>query len=205
MRSVRGCDEIANQEYLLGGLTAEESARLEAHLASCASCAREVEEFRALFAGLAELPMPPVPAGIADSVVSRLRRRAIFTIDAATSRPLVGALAGGLIGILLALLRHPLVLFFGRGIHQLLTDGSTGFLHGLRLVLRNVLDGTVLLHTFLDALLKIEPLTQQLGEAAKTIPGSTVLLSFVLFLATALLIGRAVTHLGRENLGHARQ
>ena len=201
---MRGCDEIANQEYLLGTLTPEESARREAHLESCAACSREVEEFRALFAELADLPMPAVPEGIADSVVARVRRRTIFAVEEAASRPLVGAVAGGVVGLILTLLRHPLVLFFGRGIHQLLTDGSSGVLHGLRLVLRNLLDGTVLLHTFLDALLKVEPLTQQLGEAAKTIPGSTVLLSFALFLATALLIGRAVTHLGREKLGHAR-
>lgn len=205
MRTVRGCDEIANQEFVLGTLSREESEIRATHLESCAACARQVEEFRGLFAALAALPMPPVPEGIADSVVARLRRRALLRIEEAASRPLAAAILGGALGLLIALMRGPLTLFFGQRIHGLLTGGSAGFLQGLRIVMKNFLDGVVLMHSFLDAVLNVGSLIQQLGGAVKAIPGSTVLLTLALFLATALLIGRAVTHLGRENLGHARQ
>jgi anti-sigma factor RsiW len=44
-----------------GGLDRASAARVAAHVASCASCARELEGWQALYSGLARLPRP-VPA-----------------------------------------------------------------------------------------------------------------------------------------------
>lgn|GEM_PF-5205793 len=201
---MRHCDEIANQEFLLGALAPEEAAGLEEHLRGCAACARQVDEYRALFAELPDLPLPAVPEGIADGVLKALRRRRLAPAQVA-GRSLAVAFSGGLVGLLLALFRHPLFLFFGRLTHGFLIGGSAEFLRGLRVLLHDLLDMTVLLHALIGALTKVGPLTQQMGAAARSsMLDPTIVLSFALFLATALLIGRIVGHLGRENLGHAK-
>jgi hypothetical protein len=229
---VRRCDEIANQEYLLGVLTPSEAALLEEHLHTCDACTRQVEEFRALFTGLAEMPEPPVPEGIADHVLLRLAELARsdaalvrqvsarhetwfdrlvrrFGLPDAAGRPLAaafsGAISGGVVAILLAFFHEPLFLFFGRLTHGFLTNGSIGLTAGLGFALKDLLDMTVLLHTFIDAITKLGLLSQQFSAMARSDAfATTAIASFAMFLAIAFVIGRVIGHPGREKLGHAK-
>ena len=61
------------QDWLDGQLSPGESARLEAHVASCVACAAEVDAYRAVFAGLDTLPLlepsPELHARILDAVL----------------------------------------------------------------------------------------------------------------------------------------
>ena len=50
-------DNSELQDWLDGQLSPGESARLEAHVASCVACAAEVDAYRAVFAGLDTLPL----------------------------------------------------------------------------------------------------------------------------------------------------
>jgi anti-sigma factor RsiW len=66
----------ASQEveaYVAGSLADADRAVLESHLIGCPHCAAEVEEWRALFAGLAALPhLDPTP-GFMDRVLADVR------------------------------------------------------------------------------------------------------------------------------------
>jgi anti-sigma factor RsiW len=52
-------------EYLDGELTNAERATVEAHLAQCAECRRELEAWRRMVGAVGELPAEPAPAGFA--------------------------------------------------------------------------------------------------------------------------------------------
>lgn len=58
--------------WLDGELSGAERARVEAHLVHCSECATEARAFRALFAGLAEMPATPVAPSplLADRIVA---------------------------------------------------------------------------------------------------------------------------------------
>ncbi|MCK4414628.1 MAG: zf-HC2 domain-containing protein [Candidatus Eisenbacteria sp.] len=63
----------ALQEYLSGDLPPVAARELEAHLESCADCARDLAAYRRLMAALSELPdAPPVP-GLHRDVMAALR------------------------------------------------------------------------------------------------------------------------------------
>lgn len=68
--------------HLTGDLGPAESERLEAHLAECAECRRELEELRSVFEQLERAAAPdegPVPGGFFDErVAPRLRRPSRF-------------------------------------------------------------------------------------------------------------------------------
>ena len=54
-------------------LTAEERARLDAHLATCGECGRELEGFRGAVALVRGLPPDRAPAGFVDRLVAAAR------------------------------------------------------------------------------------------------------------------------------------
>jgi hypothetical protein len=59
-------------------LTSAEAAVVESHLVGCARCREEVEEWRALFGALADLPgLEPAP-GFADAVMARVDVRSAW-------------------------------------------------------------------------------------------------------------------------------
>lgn len=63
------------EAYVAGSLSAADRATLESHLAGCPECTAEVEEWRALFAGLAALPQIEPSPGFADRVMAQVRVR----------------------------------------------------------------------------------------------------------------------------------
>ena len=66
-------DDVAAQ--LLGGLTAEESLRVDQHVRGCDECAqhrRELSLVRSLLDTLPSEPMPAVPADLGDVVIERM-------------------------------------------------------------------------------------------------------------------------------------
>lgn len=67
-------DDLA--AYALGSLETGEHARVEAHVATCASCASRLAEYRALV-GTLPLALAPVapPSGLWDTIRSEARRR----------------------------------------------------------------------------------------------------------------------------------
>ena len=56
--------------YHDGELSAPLRAKLEAHLAGCAECGRELNELRQMARLLVAAPMPQMPAGLPDLIVS---------------------------------------------------------------------------------------------------------------------------------------
>lgn len=63
------------EAYVEGSLGAADRAVLESHLTTCARCASEVEEWRAIFAALSSLPrLEPTP-GFADRVMAGVQIR----------------------------------------------------------------------------------------------------------------------------------
>lgn len=69
-------DHIELMRYIDGELTTQESALIEAHLASCTECSRDVAVFRAMKTDLGELnfdePAPSVWGGVRRRVVRSL-------------------------------------------------------------------------------------------------------------------------------------
>jgi len=59
----------ALQDYLAGELSPAEASLIEAHARECASCARDLAAYRALFSALPAIPDPPVPADLHAQVV----------------------------------------------------------------------------------------------------------------------------------------
>ena len=204
---MKPCDETRNQEYLLGTLPPGEAAQLEEHLAHCSSCARRVEEYRSLFRALAEIPMPPVPEGLDEAVIARVRpgsraARLWWQWAPQVGRPLLGALASGVAAVCLAIFHEPLLLFFGKLTSGMVTGGTGEFIARLHQSLNDLSTLTVVIHAVVGVLLKLGPVIRALGDAVRTLPGQTSVLSIALSVATALFLGRAVGHLGREKLGH---
>jgi anti-sigma factor RsiW len=70
--------------YLDGALPASALGRVQAHLETCAACARTYDELRALRRLLRGLPDPAAPAGLVDRIHWRLVRDAAAGAPAAT-------------------------------------------------------------------------------------------------------------------------
>ena len=60
------------QRLVDGALPEDEALRTEAHVASCAACAAEVETYRLLSSALDALDVPPPPADFTDGVLARI-------------------------------------------------------------------------------------------------------------------------------------
>lgn len=61
-----------------GELNAGDAAVVESHLVGCARCREEVDEWRALFGALGDLPGLEPSAGFADAVMSRVAVRSVW-------------------------------------------------------------------------------------------------------------------------------
>ncbi len=70
------CHEVRDELSALldGALPAAERQALEAHLAACADCRRELDQLRATVARLAQLPAARAPAGFVDRVMAEAYR-----------------------------------------------------------------------------------------------------------------------------------
>lgn len=100
------------EAYIGGSLSDADRAVLESHLIGCQQCTAEVEEWRALFAGLAALPyLDPTP-GFADRVMANVQVRQPWQARvAALLRRVIPVTTGGWF-LVTALLSLP-VLFMG--------------------------------------------------------------------------------------------
>ena len=63
-------------EHLDGELSADATARVKEHTGVCPECHRVLATLRRTLAGLGQLGAEPAPAGVADTVIGRLRREA---------------------------------------------------------------------------------------------------------------------------------
>lgn len=71
------------EAYVEGSLSDADRAVLESHLVSCARCQTEVEEWRALFAALASLPLLEPSPGFADRVMAGVTVHRPWTVRVA--------------------------------------------------------------------------------------------------------------------------
>jgi anti-sigma factor RsiW len=205
----RTCDDVRNQDFALESLPAEESAWLEAHLIDCPACASRVEQYRALFRGLADLPLPAVPGGIADAVLARLEPKP----QARRSRPFVGELIHrqilalplvlALAGVVI-ILREPLALLFARMVGTVVAGGAAQLVTSLRGVLDGFSTVAVLVRPVVSVFLKLEPILKGLGEALRALPAQASTPSVLLSLATAILLARLLAQVRRERPSHAK-
>lgn len=62
-------------EFVEASLDAADTAVVESHLATCATCRVEVEELQSLFSGLSSLPYHAPPAGFAERVMAHVKVR----------------------------------------------------------------------------------------------------------------------------------
>lgn len=84
------------EAYVAGSLSAADRATLESHLAGCPECTAEVEEWRALFAGLAVLPHLEPSPGFADRVMANIQLHQPWQVRvAALLRRLLPSSTGG--------------------------------------------------------------------------------------------------------------
>ncbi len=74
------CDRIRDRllDLIEGELAAGEHRRIEAHLAQCSSCSREVAELRETLARVQGLPEPAVPDGFLDGLAAAVQRRIAY-------------------------------------------------------------------------------------------------------------------------------
>lgn len=63
------------EAYVEGSLPEAERAVVDSHLVACSDCQTVTEEWRTLFAGLADLPRPAPAPGFADRVLAGVRVR----------------------------------------------------------------------------------------------------------------------------------
>jgi anti-sigma-K factor RskA len=111
--------------YVLDALEPDEAALVESHIATCADCAREREEFASLpalldFAGAEEMAPAEPPASLEEAVLDRFAREhrarqrrtrvlrgRVAGLAARLARPLpasaAGALAAGVLAVVIAL------------------------------------------------------------------------------------------------------
>lgn len=207
---MNGCDEIRIQDYVLGSVTAGETARLEEHLRDCASCRREVEEYELLFRELGELPTPPTPAGIPEAVLARLDVRSWHarlrrSLGIYAERPVAAACAGIVAGLLIAVFRDPILLGLGQLAGMLATDGSAGLIGGIQNALTAFTKSTVVLEVLISAIAHLEPLARALGEVLLRSLRQPSGLTMVLVLFTLLVMGRLVGRVRREEFSHAKR
>ncbi|MFN8636860.1 MAG: zf-HC2 domain-containing protein [Chloroflexota bacterium] len=69
-------EEIRGQlsDYLDDALAESDRRRVEGHLASCPSCARDHDSLRAIVKGLSHLPAPKAPARARAQILEQARR-----------------------------------------------------------------------------------------------------------------------------------
>ena len=206
---MRQCDDALNQDYVLGVLEPEAMVRLEAHVSGCAACASRVRHYRLLFHALDELPLPPVPEGIAAGVLASLRlspatRGTRRAFEFLLRRPALAAAVGGSLGLVIAIFHQTLILWFGRMTGGIVTDGATRLVMGFRDILHALSVLIVIVRPVVGAVLKLEPVVRALEEAVRAMPAQASVSSILLSLATAILFARLLGQDRREKLGHAR-
>ena len=59
--------------FLDGELSPQETTDMEAHLRGCPGCRQELRAFQMLSASLDALTVPPVPAGMTENIIIRIR------------------------------------------------------------------------------------------------------------------------------------
>lgn len=84
--------------HLAGGLSVEERARLEAHIASCAECIAEIDAARRFEKGIDEAFLPVRPEGLEDRVIRALRETPGRRSWGLFGKFLAAAAAAGLLG-----------------------------------------------------------------------------------------------------------
>ena len=90
------CDPERVTGFVDGELDAEAAAAVAAHLEACADCRAQAEAERFLRARLRELPLPELPAGLAERVRARARERSPAVPAAVRwALPLAAALVAG--------------------------------------------------------------------------------------------------------------
>lgn len=101
------------EAYVAGSLSDADRAVLESHLIGCQQCAAEVEEWRALFSGLAALPyLEPAP-GFADRVMASVQVRQPWQVRmAALLRRVIPMTTGGWF-LVTAILALPVLIMGG--------------------------------------------------------------------------------------------
>jgi hypothetical protein len=203
------CDDTKLQDYVQGQLDADEVASLELHLAECADCSKRVEEYHLLFTDLAELPMPLVPPGIPDAVLASLQPQGLLArlrgrLSSPAARPILASLTGIAAGLLVAFFREPLALFAGNTASHLLTGGAAELLRSITSGINQIADLAAFFDTAYQGFSKILTIGRSLTDAVPAVIGRAWLLSIALYLAMAVLIGRLVGHLRREEFGHAK-
>ena len=80
------------QRHVDGALSPTEGAAVEAHLATCPTCAALLAEYQELFGGLAALPQPLPPPDFAQAVLARV---ATYERDLARQRWVAGGTFAG--------------------------------------------------------------------------------------------------------------
>jgi len=75
------------QRHLMGELSPEQSAGVQAHLSQCDACRDVASEWQTLFGALRALPAPSPRAGFEDRVMARVPIDAIARVFAAEQRP----------------------------------------------------------------------------------------------------------------------
>lgn len=203
------CDDTRNQELVLGVLDPEEISALEAHLGQCPDCALSVRQYRALFRDLAELPFPPVPEGLAAAVLADLRRlpeggKRHSILGFFVRRPVLALALGATMVAVIAVLREPMLLLFGRMTGGIVAGSAAQLVEGIREVLKSLSTLGVVIHPIVGVLLKLESVVRALGGALRAVPAQASATSILLSLATAILLGRLLGQVRRENLGHAK-
>jgi hypothetical protein len=86
-------------EYVEGSLGADDRARVEAHLASCAICSEEVAVAGQARTALTALPEVPVPFGTEQRILQRTQRRARWESPFAWKAARVAAVAAAVVGV----------------------------------------------------------------------------------------------------------
>ena len=86
-------------EYVDGSLGADDRATVEAHLASCSSCADEVSMARQARMMLTELPEVPVPLGLDQRILQQTERRARWESPFAWRAARVAVVAAAVVGV----------------------------------------------------------------------------------------------------------
>ena len=204
------CDPDRNQEFVLDLLAGEKRVAHERHLSGCPACAEDVARYRALFEELRDLPMPPVPAGIPEAVLSMLapesRRDPIRRLlEPLLDRPIAAALAGGVSGLGIALLYRPAQMLAGRAAGEILADATRWLVKGLDGVVQQVLGWTVVVEIAAGWAQKLAPAFRLVGESATVLVEPSSYFTLGISLATVVVLRLVFGQTQREEFGHVRK
>jgi anti-sigma factor RsiW len=109
---------LAAADALDGG----EQRALERHLAECAACAAEFEEWRALSAGLKRLPTPRAPAALVERTHAQIQRKLAARNEDRSRRRVLALLV--LFAWAMTIASWPIVRLLSGGVAQVLELGS---------------------------------------------------------------------------------